>query len=105
MTGEWLPEDPEVQSVEALVEHLVDEDRDTFTAEELGHLHTNTGKPVRTLRFELEDWGFTIAKRAKPHRVRGFTTSSHDRWYGPGSSPSHGGSGYEQINGFAGRQG
>ena len=49
--------------------------------------------------------GLDIGSRALPKSVRGFTTSSHDRHYGPGSCKSHGGSGWAQINGFAGQKG
>lgn len=103
--NEWLPSDEPVQSVDALAEYLIEVGREEFTSEEIGHLNFNTGRPVHALRADLEGWGFRIAKRPVPRRVRGFTVSSHDRWYGPGSSPCHGGSGWEQISGFAGREG
>jgi len=37
--------------------------------------------------------------------VESFVEHLNDRWFGKGSSKSHGGSGWEQINGFAGQQG
>jgi hypothetical protein len=39
----------------------------------------------------VRSWGLTLAERVPPKRVRGFTTSSHDRWFGPGSEPTHAG--------------
>ena len=101
----WMKDDPEVANVEAFVEYLLDEERDTFTGEELQLLSYNTRTVHRTVRVQLEGYGLKLAERPKAQRVRGFTVSSHDRWYGPGSSPSHGGSGWEQIAGFAGREG
>ncbi len=101
----WNKDDPEIQNVSGFVEFLVAEDRETFTGEELQLLNQNTHKPVYALRAELEDWGLRLAKRPLERRVRGVRTSSNDRWFGPGSSSCHGGSGYEQIVGFAGRQG
>jgi hypothetical protein len=94
-----------MQSVEALAEHLMGSDESEFTALHLQLLNQNTQKPVHALRVELEGYGFTLAKRPLERRVRGYTTSSNDRWYGLGSSPCHGGSGGEQITGFAGRAG
>jgi hypothetical protein len=105
MNVEWIKTDAEVQSVEALAEHLMGASETEFTALQLQLLNFNTHRPVHTLRVELESYGFSIAKRPLERRVRGFTTSSNDRWTGPGSSPTSGGSGWEQINGFAGRQG
>jgi len=104
--SDWLPTDPEVQSVEALVENLMEEGAETFTAQELQLLNGNLRRPVHEIRKELEGYGFSIAPRPKPFQGRGYTRGiGNDRWYGPGSAPCHGGSGYEQIAGFAGRQG
>ena len=64
-------------------------------------LNYRCGKPHRTIRLELESWGFRLKRRAFEHRTRGFTTNSHDRWYGPGSSPTHGGSGGGALMGLA----
>jgi hypothetical protein len=63
---------------------------------------------VEDFATELTDddrTSFSYEGRAKERRIRGFTTSSHDRWFGPGASPTHGGSGWEQINGFSGQVG
>lgn len=98
-------ETSEYMSLDAFVEYLMDEERETFTAEDLSCLSEGTGRHNSLLRRDLEAWGLTLARRGHVTKVRGFTTSSNDRWYGPGSSPCHGGSGYEQINGFAGRAG
>jgi len=103
--SDWLHTDPELQSVESFVEYLMAEDMTTFSGEELQHLNFNLQVPCHAIRAELESYGLTIAARPKVRRIRGVRTSSHDRWFGLGSSPCHGGSGHEQIAGFAGRRG
>lgn len=94
-------DEAELQSVEAFGEFLLDEDRVIFTFEEAellaGHLKLHVACIIRDLR----SYGFTMAQREKAVRVRGFRTSSHDRWYGPGAERTFGGSGQDQILGFA----
>jgi len=99
------PADDEFASVEDFVEFLWDDDRTEFDWRHLNCLASRTGKSNRALRQELEGWGLKLAERKRPNKTRGFQTSSHDRWYGPGSSPTHGGSGWEEITGMAGRKG
>jgi len=94
---------PEFESVEAFVEFLMDDEVEVFTAADLQALSAATQTSITRLRVELEGWGLSLAHRPSERHVRGFTANSHDRFYGPGSSPMHGGSGWEQINGFAGQ--
>ena len=101
----WSPTDPEVQSIEAFAEYLADDMRNAFTGAELQILNANLRIPVKTIRLELESYGFKLAHRPKKRHIRGVTTNSHDRYYGPGSAPMHGGSGWEQIAGSAGQEG
>jgi hypothetical protein len=96
---------PEYESVESFVQDCLDDERTTFTHEDLGELAYGLQRSRCRVRADLEGYGLTLAPRAVEKRVRGFTTSSQDRWFGPGSSNSHGGSGHEQITGFAGRRG
>ncbi len=96
---------PEFESVEAFVEFCMDDERDTFDHEDLGELAFRLQRSRNKVRSELESYGLKLAERPNEKRVRGFTANPHDRWYGPGSSPSHGGSGWEQITGFAGQKG
>lgn len=95
----------EYESVEKLAEFLADDERTTFSHEDLSALNYRTHQPVSELRRALEGYGFTLAVREPVRRVRGINTSSLDRWYGPGSSSCHGGSGQEQITGFGGQKG
>jgi hypothetical protein len=96
---------PEYASIEDFVEYLLDEDRTSYTHVELVALARSLQLSPSKVRVALDDWGLHLCPRHREQTVRGFTTSSHDRWYGPGSSSSHGGSGWEQISGFAGQKG
>ena len=97
--------DPELESVEAFASYLLAEDRSSFSFAEATALADSLGVHVSGVIRELKSYGFAQDARPIPKAVRGFLTSSHDRYYGPGSSPSHGGSGWEQIGGLAGRAG
>lgn len=96
----------EMQSIEAFGEFLLENERSSFTFEEAEELATALGLSMATPVIRaLKEYGFTQEPRAIARHHRGFLTSSHDRFYGPGSSPSHGGSGWEQISGIAGQEG
>ena len=97
--------EPEFSSYDAFLNNMIEDEREEFNAGELQALAARLHLPVRQVRLTLEGLGLTLAERSKPRKGRGHTTSSNDRWYGPGSSPSHGGSGWEEITGFAGRKG
>lgn len=96
---------PEYESIEAFVQECMDDDRTEFTHEDLGELAYNLQRSRSKVRTDLEGYGLKLGNRAFVKRTRGFTTSSNDRWFGPGACNSHGGSGWEQITGFAGRKG
>lgn len=57
-------------------------------------LETGTHTTIGTLRAELEGYGMTLAERPFEKHVRGFTTSSNDRWFGPGACKTYGGAAY-----------
>jgi hypothetical protein len=100
------PTDPEYQSVEAFVEYLIDvEGEVVFNHLQLGVLSDALGKTRKELCKELEGWGLSLVERAKEENFRTFSSNPHDRWYGPGASRTHGGSGWAQISGFAGQEG
>jgi len=101
----WNPTDPEIQTIGDFVQYLLDDELETFNASDLNALNKSLRRPVREIRTELESWGLTLASRGKSRRIRGVNTNSNDRFYGPGSDPMHGGSGWEQISGSAGREG
>jgi len=98
--------EPEFESIETFVQFLLDNDRETFSFSEAEKLGRCLGypSPLPAIRA-LKEYGLQMVPRPVPKKVRGFRTSSHDRWYGPGSSSTHGGSGWEQITGFGGQEG
>lgn len=97
--------DLEYQSLDNFVEFLEDDERTEFSYLDIQALVQSLRISHREIRLALEARGFKLADRPKERRVRGVRTSSHDRWFGPGSAPTHGGSGWEQICGFAGQEG
>lgn len=96
-----LSEKPEYESVEVFAEFLMEDERTTFDHNDLAELGAVTHRPRRNIRKELESYGFKLARRDVERRVRTISTSSQDRWFGPGSCPTHAGSGWSQIIGFA----
>jgi hypothetical protein len=96
---------PEFESIEAFAQFLLDEERTEFCLDEVLQLAETLRRSNPRIIAELKSYGFQMTAREVPKKVRGFTSSSHDRFYGPGSSKMHGGSGYEQIAGFAGQKG
>jgi hypothetical protein len=97
---------PELADVESYVSYLLDDDRTSFSYAEACQLADALGVHESAVIGEMKAYGLTyLGRPAAPRRVRGVNTSSNDRWFGPGSSPSHGGSGWEQISGFAGQIG
>lgn len=93
---------PEYKSVELFIQFCEEDDRETFTHVELRALAMNTQQSGSKIRPLLEAAGLSLALRAPEKKIRGFTTNQHDRWQVSGN---HGGSGGDQILGFAGRRG
>jgi len=89
-------------TVEELAEDIIDDGRESFTfAEADGLAETLKVTTAKVIR-ELKSYGLAYEGRPAEKRVRGFTTSSNDRYFG---NPCAGGSGWEQVTGFAGRAG
>jgi hypothetical protein len=94
-------EDPEYTSIEDFVQFMLDDERDTYTHEDIAALNFRTRMPINSIRKELDGYGFKLASRAPVKQVRGFTSNSHDRWFGKGSMPTHGGAGIDPQTGRA----
>jgi len=92
---------PEYESVEAFAELLYDEDRSSYSFEEISTLSERLRVSIPKLIKELAEYGLKYKGRPKEIVVRGFQSNDHNRWEG---NPCSGGSGYEQIAGFAGRK-
>lgn len=91
--------------IAGLVEDALDNEQTFIPYTEIEAVAEEVGLHVTTLIGLVKGYGMTVGPRAKEREVRGFTSNSHDRWHGKGSCASHGGSGWEQIAGFAGRKG
>lgn len=84
--------------VAAFAEELIGNDRTEFTFQEALDLAEESGLSVATAAIRaLQDWGFRMQARQPPKAVRGFQTSSNDRFYGPGSDKMHGGAAYDSM--------
>jgi hypothetical protein len=93
---------PEYSSLEDFVEYLLDDDRYGYDHNDLTQLSTSLGLSVSKVRAALDDWGLHLKMRPKERSVRGFNSWDNNRW---ASNPCKGGSGWEQISGFAGQKG
>ena len=93
---------PEYESVEAFVEFCLDDERDHFTTADMQILNRVTRTRLQDVREALEGYGLRFVPRVPQRAVRGFTANPHDRWYGPGADRTFGGSGQDQISGWAG---
>lgn len=103
--GDLEPEDPDFATVEDFVEACMEDGEDEFDWRHLAILAWNLRRSRREIRAELVEYGLCFQERSAVRRFRTMGDNPHDRWFGPGSCPSHGGSGWEQVTGFAGREG
>lgn len=71
---------PEFASVEVFAEYLVDDERDTFTHEDLSAVAYRTKTSISAVRVSLESYGFKLATRAVPKKFRTLNSNPHDRW-------------------------
>lgn len=92
----------EYSTIEAFVEYCIDDERDFFTTADMQRLNRATQTRLQDVRRALEGYGLRFVPREPRRAVRGFSANSHDRWYGKGADRTYGGSGWEQIAGFAG---
>lgn len=95
----------EFQSVDRFIQFLTEEDRETFTTAELVTLATKLGVYNKTLRFMLEEHGFTLQGPVREKNFATFGTNQHDRFTNPEARRMNGGGGGDSIIGFAGRVG
>lgn len=93
------------KAVETLVEETLADELTTVPFQECESLSMTVGIHVGSIVAMVKEYGLAVGPRSLPRVVRGFKSNSHDRWYGPGSSKTYGGTGEEQITGFAGRRG
>lgn len=96
-----VQKNPEYESIESFLEFCADDERTEFSHVDLALLSASLKTSPWKVRIELQRHGLTLAERAVVKQTRGFSTSSHDRWYGPGSLATHGGAGIDADTGRA----
>lgn len=84
---------PEYASIEDFVQYMMDDDRSEYDHEDLKALNYRLRKPLHEIKSELESYGLKLKHRESEKKGRGFQSPDHDRWFGPGSDPTHGGGG------------
>ena len=92
----------EYTTVERFAEFVLDDERESFTFAELHELAYQLRASWKVLLQELTSYGLALEGQAHEKKFRTVTDNPHDRWT---AYPSHGGSGWEQIAGFAGQRG
>jgi hypothetical protein len=97
-----LAENPEYRTVEDFVLYCLEDEKVEFSHLELRAIALNTKTSGSKVRASLESYGLRLADRPVDKTVRGFTANPHNRWI---ESGNFGGSGGDQIIGFAGRNG
>jgi hypothetical protein len=98
-------EEPEYDSIVAFATFLVDDHEGqgpvTFTVSDVGKLASRLQRSNRDVIAELRGYGLILEERMPERKVRGFTTSSNDRFYGPGAEKMYGGTGLDPDLGVA----
>lgn len=93
------PNDAEYTSTDVFAEHLADDDRETYTCQELQCLWSRAGGlRLQEIRAALSEYGLTLAGRPRERSFRGFSANSHNRYEG---NPMCGGGGGGSIIGMA----
>jgi len=93
------------EALDLFVADLLDDDRTSFTFQEAEGLAAELGfsTAVEVIKG-LRERGCAMDERKPAREVRGFRANNHNRFCDP-ANKTHGGTGWEQINGFAGQSG
>lgn len=92
------------EAVLSLACELEDDGRKIVSFEECDEVAEGLGVHASVITRAIRALGFEVVREVAKH-IRTISSNSHDRWTGPGSCATHGGSGWEQISGFAGQEG
>lgn len=71
---------PEFKSVEAFAQHLMDDDRETFSPGEAQKVAEAIHRPLREVTEEIKSYGFKVQIARVEREVRGFNSNPHDRF-------------------------
>lgn len=88
--------------ITSLVEDLLDNDETEAPWHLLDAIAAELGCATYAVIQEAKTQGLTVGPRGVAKRVRTISSNSHDRWQ---ASPTHGGTGWQQVSGFAGDEG
>lgn len=94
-------EEPEYESIEAFVEFLIDDERDTFTLADVQKLQVNLRRSPGKVIRDLEAFGLKYKGPTRQRTVRGFKSNPYTLYQG---NPMAGGSGFDP-NGVGSRYG
>jgi hypothetical protein len=89
---------PEYASVEEFVTFCMDDERNTYTSEELRCVSHNMRRTTEKVRAELTSYGLTLKGTPKEKVTRGILSNSHNLYQG---NPMSGGSGVSSNGGGA----
>lgn len=93
--------EPEFQSIEVFVQFLLDEGESQYNAEQVEKLSFNLEISSLKVIRQLKSYGLSPESRDNVKKLRGYR-SSDNPW---ASCPGFGGSGADQIMGWAGNKG
>lgn len=94
-----------IHEVSALVEDLLGDDTTVAPWHVLDAIASELHVATYAVIAEARKQGLTVGPRETTKHFRTIHSNSHDRWHGPGSCATHGGSGWQQVAGFAGDEG
>lgn len=96
--------EPEFESIEAFIEHLLDDERNSFSPGEAQKVSKRTGIPLSEVMKELVDFGFRKVVKEVAREVRG-VMSNPNGTHPFQANPTFTTPGSDSIIGFAGREG
>lgn len=97
--------EPEFQSVEAFVEFLLDDERESFLPGEAQKVAANTKCNLSQIIEELKGFGLSVHTNHVQRETRGINSHSHGTHPFSGSGSTFTTPGGSNIMGFAGRTG
>ena len=77
----FIKKNTEFSTIEAFVQSLIDDERTEFTGEEMLLFAAAHQMSFTKVREQLEEYGMKLKVRQIERRIRGFRTSSNDRWF------------------------
>lgn len=89
----------EMQSIENFVEQLLEEERETYTRQEIIELSESLSLQIPQVTYALEGFGIKAAVISPEKKIRTYSDNPHNLWNSPGMNCG-GGSGGNSIMGL-----